>query len=561
MNYQFLKLFQPCRSKNLRRLDQIAQWPAYDSTPLYDRTSLAGLESDIRTVSETWFDHDSHDSVEEFVCALPLAYFRFSAHDQYEGSIRYRMDTLFRVFVLKELHGWEHETALVGYLGNRPELCEQLGFETVPDQSTLWRSWHERFTTDLRETVETAARTILTKAQNAGVETPREPARKLRYYGNVSSESDPDTQTTLEQAEKITDHVSRVVFPAFSLDRGDGCEIHENAYWGLQTYLGLRERLAANEGARSFTYESTRERTPLGHAHREQIRDFSIEQVRAMYRQAITRLLNEVSETEQFFRAGIVAIDITEDDPFTGDRTGREDEIIGTKEKSDEYAYQWATVQLVGNAVPLVLDARPVRKGVPRKVIVEDLLDSAVELVHVDNVLMDREFDSQHVLEMISQRGLSYVVPKRMQTSEKAQAKRLLQRDQDRYETDRKLHLGKNEWHETTLVYRRKENSEHDDHRQYSVFMTNRGSGHLTEYGYRWEIESGYRSIKRFMAATTSKNFGLRFFYFAFACLLYSIWRAVDLLVQVELTDEYEHSPMVTADNTLTLLKKETGIG
>ena len=80
--------------------------------------------------------------------------------------------------------------------------------------------------------------------------------------------------------------------------------------------------------------------------------------------------------------------------------------------------------------------------------------------------------------------------------------------------------------------------------------MTNCGSGHLTEYGYRWEIEGGYRSIKRFMAATTSKDFGLRFFYFAFACLLYSIWRAIDLLVPVELTDEYEHSPIVTADNT-----------
>jgi hypothetical protein len=63
------------------------------------------------------------------------------------------------------------------------------------------------------------------------------------------------------------------------------------------------------------------------------------------------------------------------------------------------------------------------------------------------------------------------------------------------------------------------------------------------------------------MAATTSKNFGLRFFYFAFACLLYSIWRAVDLLAQVKLTGEYEHSPIVTADNTLTLLKKETEVG
>lgn len=107
----------------------------------------------------------------------------------------------------------------------------------------------------------------------------------------------------LEQTEKLTDHFSHVVFPAFSLNRGDGCEIHETAYWDLQTYLGLRENLAANEGARSFIYESTRERTPLGHAHREQIRDLSIAEIRKMHRQAVDRLLNEVAETEQVFRA------------------------------------------------------------------------------------------------------------------------------------------------------------------------------------------------------------------------------------------------------------------
>ena len=91
--------------------------------------------------------------------------------------------------------------------------------------------------------------------------------------------------------------------------------------------------------------------------------------------------------------------------------------------------------------------------------------------------------------------------------------------------------------------------------------MSNYGSGFLSECSYWWEIESGYKSIKWFMAATTSKDFVLRFFYFAFACLLYSIWRAVDLLVQVKLTGEYEHAPIVTANNTLTMLKKETRIG
>ena len=348
-----------------RRIAQqsYAEWPAYDSTPLYDRSSLAGLKEDIWTVASTWFDHEDQHSVDEFVSHYPVAYVEFGPHDRYSGATQYEMAQLFRLFLLKETHGWTHETALLTYLTHRPDLREQLSIETVPDQSTLWRSWHNRFTAELRETVEAAARTILIKAQDADVAVPREPERSFPSQDDEANKSDPDDQAVLDEAASITDHVSRIVFPAFSLDRGDGCEIHENAYWDLQTHLGLRERLAANEGARSFVYESTRDRTPLGHAHRDQIRDLSIEQVREMYARAVTRLLDEVAETEEFFRAGIVAIDITEADPFTGDRTGHEDEIIGTKAKTDEYAYQWATVQLVGNAVPIVLDARPVRRG------------------------------------------------------------------------------------------------------------------------------------------------------------------------------------------------------
>jgi hypothetical protein len=58
-------------------------WPVYDSTPLYDRASLPALESDIRIVAQAWFRHDDHTSFEQFVCSLPLAYFKFSTHDHY----------------------------------------------------------------------------------------------------------------------------------------------------------------------------------------------------------------------------------------------------------------------------------------------------------------------------------------------------------------------------------------------------------------------------------------------------------------------------------------------
>jgi hypothetical protein len=187
---------------------------------------------------------------------------------------------------LKELHGWEHETELLDYLDSHPALRERLELETVPDQSTLWRRWNERFTRDIRETVQKAARAIHIKVQNADVAVPREPERNLPDRGHNATGSDPDDQALLDKAGRSTDHVSRVVFPAFSLDRGEGCEIRE------------------------------------------------------MYRQAVQQLINELAGTEEFFRAGIVAIDVTEEDPFTGDRTGHEDEIIGTEKKNDEYAYQ-----------------------------------------------------------------------------------------------------------------------------------------------------------------------------------------------------------------------------
>ena len=96
-------------------------WPTYDSTPLYDRSSLSAVEEDIQTVASVWFKHNAHDSVTDFVCRLPLAYFEFEPHDRYTESTSYEMDTLFRVFVLKELHEWDHETVLVEFLDVIPD--------------------------------------------------------------------------------------------------------------------------------------------------------------------------------------------------------------------------------------------------------------------------------------------------------------------------------------------------------------------------------------------------------------------------------------------------------
>lgn len=109
------------------------EWPAYDLAPLYDQSSLSGLEEDVRTVAKIWFKHDAHESVERFVADLPLGYFEFQPHDRYTGSTQYDIPLLMRLFLLKELHGWGHETALVEYLKQRPSLCHRLHLSSVPD--------------------------------------------------------------------------------------------------------------------------------------------------------------------------------------------------------------------------------------------------------------------------------------------------------------------------------------------------------------------------------------------------------------------------------------------
>jgi hypothetical protein len=121
-------------------------------------------------------NHDRHESVDQFAGYLPLAYVRFDPHDRYSTSTTYEMEQLVRLFLVKELHGWQHETAVRTYLEDSPNLQLLLGFETLPDQATLWRSWHHRFTPDLRSTIESAAETILRQATRNDCPVPRQPS-------------------------------------------------------------------------------------------------------------------------------------------------------------------------------------------------------------------------------------------------------------------------------------------------------------------------------------------------------------------------------------------------
>ena len=54
-------------------------------------------------------------------------------------------------------------------------------------------------------------------------------------------------------------------------------------------------------------------------------------------------------------------------------------------------------------------------------------------------------------------------------------------------------------------------------------------------YSRRWTIETGYRDKKRnAFARTTSTDYTVRFFYFAFSVMLYNAWNSVKYLLVLE---------------------------
>ncbi|SFJ67749.1 transposase, partial [Natronobacterium gregoryi] len=112
-----------------------------------------------------------------------------------------------------------------------------------------------------------------------------------------------------------------------------------------------------------------------------------------------------------------------------------------------------------------------------------------------------------------------------------------------------------------------------EDAQEYALFETNHPSVmlddddseteriHMVErmvrrYRHRWGIENGYKQIKTFRVRTTSKRHTYRFFNFVFACVLYNVWRLVDLLVKLAIESENStYEPCVDANQFLTVAK------
>ena len=80
----------------------------------------------------------------------------------------------------------------------------------------------------------------------------------------------------------------------------------------------------------------------------------------------------------------------------------------------------------------------------------------------------------------------------------------------------------------------------------------------IEQYSDRGAIENSYSSIKNAAAWTTSKEFGVRWFHFAFGCMIYNMWLLIDFLTQERIgVIKTRKDPRITLSRFLDWLDRE----
>ena len=277
---------------------------------------LVGFVSDVTTIAQARCEHATdYTDIETLICRLPTAHLTFTAHDSlapYSGP--YSMALLIRACLLKEINGWD-ETALHDHLRAYPSLRQALGFESLPNQSTFWRAWNERFSEELRDAVQKCADAIVMAARAYEVPLPN------RIETEETDESEggdtPERQLVAEKTDEVWQQAKPFVTDAFALDRGLNWEIHENAFWEQHAYMGMREDMYARSGPASFSLDTTRERIPTGSTHRYQIGKLSVDDIRSMLRNTTRMLIARARQNGELDGPVFAAIDVTKGFPFT----------------------------------------------------------------------------------------------------------------------------------------------------------------------------------------------------------------------------------------------------
>jgi hypothetical protein len=184
-------------------------------------------------------------------------------------------------------------------------------------------------------------------------------------------------------------------------------------------------------------------------------------------------------------------------------------------------AFKFGTLLVIGQNIPSVRGVEPIKessewdKNPPNKIhrVVRRLVKRAQEHVSIETVPYDREFDSQPVFQTLSNLGVNYLIPKRINSTERQVIETMDDDEREVAVESASVHVEAGS-HSMQFLYVPSTKGDGT-----TVFATNLRVGPdeaetvCRRYGRRWQIENEYKSIKHdFLAKTFSKDYRVRLF-------------------------------------------------
>jgi len=473
----------------------------------------------------------------------------------------YSFEGMVRLFLYRELTG-ESYRALARY----PELADVFWLEKIPDESVLSRTWRNRFDDATREFVTTAAHYVVKEIHDRDLNVPEARPKAEVVTPDQDPSALPDEPAEDEALEFTTEQIQRTTrlardhgFDGFDSGRAANATYEDTQFFELQTFMGM-VGCGTPQGANRFQYRHGPDRSPHGDTHLRAVKQFGAEALIQGFDVATDRLLSVIESEASFRRPVTAAIDITTI-PYYGDVEGMS-MVSGTKD-TDVRAFKFATLSIIGHNIPLVLGVEPIRessewdKNPPNKIhrVVRRLVKRAQDHVPIETVLCDREFDSQQVYQTLSNLGVNYLIPKRINSPERDVIE-TMETDGEAVAVETASVQVEAGSHQMRFLYVPSTKGDGT-----AVFATNLRVGPdeaetvCRRYSRRWQIENEYKSIKHdFLAKTSSKDYRVRLFYFVFAVLLYNIWRLTDFLLKADLDGPMDYAPVLTAGECVEIV-------
>ena len=503
-------------------------------------------------------------------------------------------------------------------LDKRPELARAFGFDPddLPSESTFRPArLTDRFE-ELESTVERAADEIRSLAVERGAPIGYD---IISQSGTGEEDGTPSKRTInrllRKKGNEVLEELKNVAIPSISLPRPEN-PIYDDQQLLVSEAIGAIKHEAANEAGTSLgdmknpdpdLDDPFYEDGPSGETVLEAVKEMSVDEIadvvnyglKKTYTRAKPRLQElENDDGSRFGTRAKVALDITYV-AYYGETEGMEWLQGAPEDKSYRWCHKFATAVIVGENTHYVVGVCPLGStehaatnaypGDDKSYYVGDvarrLLNIANKYVDIRMVYADREFHAADVVHTLEKRDLKYVIPAVKNAHIKPLCKRFnsLKRGYDE-ENDTPLYVKQNVpmhgrvKYETTntkvrsnvVILPPDEDDPTRNNDSPQPFISNLDVDDETALDRRWAckqieqysdrgaIERSYSSIKECASWTTSKEFEVRWFHFAFGCLVYNMWLLVDFLTQERIgVIATRKKPRITLSRFLDWLKRE----